>query len=176
VHFEIETDGIVGDNTNLQIAILERTCVMRGWKYIFCGVVFVTILAAHAAETPATTPAMPPAPPPPEALRTRVEVDQQLARFARRQFEIQDALARQESTNAGIEQDPRFSTPEIDKLRKRVAALQMELGRTQFELREQVLALPAAKAELEKATQLRAEAEGNGRRVVELQKRREQLP
>jgi len=149
---------------------------MRGWKYIFCGMAALAILSAPAAETPTAAPATPPAPPPPETLRTRAEVDQQLAKLARRQFEIRDALARQETANAAIEQDSRFSTPEIDKLRKRVTALQMDLGRTQLELREQVLALPAAKTELEKTAQLRAEAEANDRRVAELQKRREQLP
>ena len=72
--------------------------------------------------------------------------------------------------------DPQFTSPEIEKLRKRLEGLQQEMLQLQITLRERVAELPAAQAEVAKLAQEKAMHQALARRIEELKKLREQLP
>jgi len=110
------------------------------------------------------------------AVQTKAEIDQKLALFAQRQVEISFTLKDQFQKNETLWMDPKYTSPEIDKLRKRMEALKQELTQLQLTLRQLVLELPDAKAELEKVEKNKSEYQALARQIEELRKQREQAP
>ncbi len=110
------------------------------------------------------------------APRTRAEIDQQLASIAQRQVELSFTLKDQLQKNDTLWMDPKYTSPEIEKLRRRLELLQQEMAELQVALRQRVADLPEARAELEKADKGKAEHQALARQIAELRKRREQAP
>ncbi|MFZ4394220.1 MAG: hypothetical protein ACOYOU_01180 [Kiritimatiellia bacterium] len=114
--------------------------------------------------------------PEPRAAKTRTEVDQQLAEISRQQLELSFTLRDQTRKNETLWADPQFTSPEIEKLRKRLEVMQQEILQLQIALRERVAELPAAQVEVAKLAQAKAMHQALARRIEELKKLREQLP
>jgi DNA repair ATPase RecN len=114
--------------------------------------------------------------PAPRAPQTKAAIDQQLAALAQRQVEIAFTLKDQVQKNETLWMDTTYTSPEIEKLRQRLNVLQQETMQLQRALRELVAELPAAKAELEKVEQGKAEHQALARQIEDLKKRRAQAP
>ena len=118
----------------------------------------------------------PAADPAPSGPQTKADIDRQLAVLAQRQIEISFTLRDQIQKNATLWMDPGLTSPEIEKLRKRMDALNKELIDLQLTLRDLVAELPAAQAELEKVEKGKAERQTIARQIEELRKLREKAP
>ena len=110
------------------------------------------------------------------AVLTRAEIDQKLAALSRRQIEISFELRDQARKNETLWLDSKYTSPEIEKLLQRLAALRQVAVQAEIALRQAVEALPEVRAELAKVPNGKAEYQGVGRQIEELQKRREQAP
>lgn len=107
---------------------------------------------------------------------TKAEIDQKLAALALRQVELSFTLKDQFQKNDTLWMDPKYTSPKIEELRKRMEALKQEMMQLQLALRESVMELPEARAEIEKVAQGKAEAQSIARQMEELKKQREQAP
>jgi hypothetical protein len=105
-----------------------------------------------------------------------VEVDQQLSQLGQQQVALSFTLRDQAQKNESLWLDPQYTSPEIESLRKRLAALQREMMQVQLALRTRVAELPAAQAEMAKLDQGKAAYQAVLRQIEEGKKRREQLP
>ncbi len=114
--------------------------------------------------------------PTPRPPSTRVEVDQQLSQLGQQQVALSFTLRDQAQKNESLWLDPQYTSPEIESLRKRLAALQREMMQVQLALRTRVAELPAAQAEMAKLDQGKAAYQAVLRQIEEGKKRREQLP
>ena len=114
--------------------------------------------------------------PVPRAPRTKVEIDQQLSLLAQRQVELAFTLRDQLQKNDTLWMDPKYTSPEIEALRKRLHDLQRELVDLQMALRTRVAELPAAQAEIGKAEQVKTAHQALARQITALQQQREQAP
>ena len=135
---------------------------MRFW---LSGVAGCLCVLAASADNAAPPPA-----------RTKAEIDQRASELTKRQLEIADALQEQVRKNEALWLDPRFTSPEIDALRKRYENLKQEMAEIQLLLRKRVAEIPEARAELEKADRAREEYRAIGRQIEDLRKRRAQTP
>ncbi len=145
---------------------------MRGWTIGILGLLAVT---AALAEGPATN-----------AVLMRAQIDQKLAALVHRQVEISFELRDQGRKNEALWLDPKYTSPEIETLRQRLAtlrqtvpqteAIQQQAARTTAALRQAVEALPEARAELAKIPGGKTEYQRIVQQIEELQKQREQAP
>ena len=145
---------------------------MRGWTI---GILGLLAVGAALAEGPATNAGL-----------TRAEIDRKLVALTHRQVEISFALRDQGRKNETLWLDPKYTSPEIEKLRQRLAALrqadpqteaiQRQAAQTEAALRQAVEALPEAQAELAKIPGGKTEFQQIARQIEELQKQREQAP
>ena len=110
------------------------------------------------------------------ASRTKAEIDQKLAALAQRQVELSFTLKDQLQKNDTLWMDPKYTSPKIVELRKRMDALRQEMMQVQLALRQSVMELPEARAEIEKVAQGRAEYQTLALQIEELKKQREQAP
>jgi len=114
--------------------------------------------------------------PAPRVPQTKSEIDQQLAALTRRQVELAFTLRDQVQKNDTLWMDPKYTSPEIEKLRKRMNELKKEMIGLQMALRDRVAEIPEAKAEIEKVEKGKAEHQSLARQIEELRKQREQAP
>ena len=135
-----------------------RVTVLRCFLLVFAA---STVLAAE---------------PVPRPVANRAQVDQQLMALAQRQVELAFTLRDQIQKNDALWLDPKYTSPEIEKLRQHLADLQKEQAALQNALRKLVAEVPEARAELEKAEAAKAEHQALARRIDELRKLREQMP
>jgi len=127
------------------------------------GVLLGCVLLALAAG--AAEPALPPA-------RTPAEIDARLDALTKRQIEEAATIRDQIRACNELWKDSRFSSPEIDELRRKIEALTRETAEFQAVLRKRVADLPAARAEIERMEQARKAYEAIGREIEELKERR----
>lgn len=92
---------------------------------------------------------------------------------AARQVEIAFQLRDQIQKNESMWMDPKYTSPEIEKLRQRMEVLKKEMLDLQVALRDLVAELPEAKAETAKVEKLKAEHQALARQIEESKKRRE---
>jgi hypothetical protein len=107
---------------------------------------------------------------------TRSEVDQQLSQLGQQQVTLAFSMRDQTQKNESLWLDPQYTSPEIESLRKRMAALQQELMQVQQTLRTRVAELPAAQAELAKLAQWKTTYQALSQQIEEFKKRRAQMP
>jgi DNA repair exonuclease SbcCD ATPase subunit len=107
---------------------------------------------------------------------TKTEIDQKLAALVQRQVELSFTLRDQLQKNETLWMDPKYTSPEIEKLRQRLNDRKQELMQLQLALRQRVEELPAARAEIGKVEQGKAEYQTLARQIEELKKQREQAP
>lgn len=114
--------------------------------------------------------------PAPAAPLTRGEIDRQIAALGQRQVEIAFAMRDQAQKNEAMWADPKYTSPEIENLRKRLAVLKQEMLTIELSLRERVAELPEAQAELAKVEKAKADHQAIARQMESLQKQRERAP
>jgi len=131
-------------------------------KITLCCCLFVC--AAMAAEPVPRTP------------QTKAEIDQRLTALAQRQVDLSFTLRDQIRDNDSLWLNPAYTSPEIERLRKRMQVLKSEMDAVQGKLRELVAQVPEARAALGKTEALKAEFQANVRQIEDLRKRREQAP
>ena len=107
---------------------------------------------------------------------TKAQIDQKLAELSLRQVDLSFMVKDQIQRNDTLWMDPKYTSPKIEELRKRMEALKREMMQLQLALRESVMELPDARAEIEKVAQGRTESQSIARQMEELKKQREQAP
>ena len=113
---------------------------------------------------------------PPPVLHTRAEIDQRLTELTNQQLELTYTLQDQLKKIDALWQDAHLSSPEIDALRQKRAALVHELAAIEAALRKQVAARPEFQAEQQRLDDVRATFQALGREIENLKRRRLALP
>ncbi len=90
-----------------------------------------------------------------------------LAELGHQQVALSFAIRDQAQKLENLWQDPHYTSPEIEALRKRLAALQRELEQVQSALRARVAELPAAKAEAARLESLKGAYQAVSRKIEE---------
>ena len=121
-----------------------------------CGLLAVTAFAAEPASS--ATPA-------------NAGIDPKLAALVQRQVELSFTMKAQLQKNENLCMDPKYTSPEIEKIRKRMETLKQEMVQLQVVLRQRVEELPEARAEIAKVETYKAENQALTRQIEKLQKK-----
>ena len=110
------------------------------------------------------------------APQTRAAIDQQLSALSQKQLDLAFAVRDQIQKNDTLWMNPQYTSPEIEKIRKRMDLLKKEMLELQMALRERVAQIPEARAELEKVEQWKGSHQAMAQQIEALKKQREQTP
>ena len=110
------------------------------------------------------------------APQTRAAIDQQLSALSQKQLDLAFAVRDQIQKNDTLWMNPQYTSPEIEKIRKRMDLLKKEMLELQMALRERVAQIPEARAELEKVEQWKGAHQAMAQQIEALKKQREQTP
>ena len=108
----------------------------------------------------------------PAPARGETAADQRLASLTQQQLELAFSLQEQARQHDTLWLNPRYTSPEINELRKRYDAIKRELAETEARLRACVDELPEVKAEQAGVARQRDAYQALGRQIEELKKQR----
>jgi hypothetical protein len=129
-------------------------------------------LIAAAALSDGAAPAPAPAPAP----RTRAEIDKRLGELTNRQLELTYTLSEAVKKLDSLWLDEHLTSPEIEALRRKRAALLHELGALETALRREIAAQPAYADAQKQLDDDRAAFQAMGREIEDLKRRRASAP